>query len=252
MITRRRREGTTAQEALWSIPRSASIGSTLAACRAGIQLAPKATISNSTPAPRRRPGLSNSDLSSSAGFARVACEHTWAFGPAQAAPAQLSRVTLCSRSLGTPTGPPRRSPFSAGLSCLSILVREQTSTSKKEARMKPCTVNDNAQDDSIVQARHLHPYHREDRRRSRRRRAALGQALERRTCGRAYHATVASQRPALHRHQHSVAVGVGQRTRLRRTDLDDLPSGRRTSRPRPQGREGLASRLCEQHHAQRD
>jgi N-terminal domain of anti-restriction factor ArdC len=51
---------------------------------------------------------------------------------------------------GTPTAPPRRSPFSAGLSLLSILVREQTSTSKKEARMKPCTVNDNAQDDQSL------------------------------------------------------------------------------------------------------
>jgi hypothetical protein len=33
--------------------------------------------------------------------------------------------------------------------------------------------------------------------------------------------TVASQRPALHRHQHSVALGVGDHAGLRRIDLDD-------------------------------
>jgi hypothetical protein len=64
-------------------------------------------------------------------FTRVAGGRLWAFGPAQAAPAKLSRVTLCTRSLRHAAGPPRRPLFSAGLSLLSILVREQTSTSKR-------------------------------------------------------------------------------------------------------------------------
>ena len=57
--------------------------------------------------------------------------------------------------------------------------------------MKTCTVNDNTQDDQSLKQEHLRPHHGEDRRRPRRRRAAVGQALERRTRRRTYDATVA-------------------------------------------------------------
>ena len=39
---------------------------------------------------------------------------------------------------------------------------------------------------------------------------------------------------------------------FRRPDLDDLQAGQRTERPRPQGREWLACRLCQHHHPHRD
>ena len=72
----------------------------------------------------------------------------WAFG---SRPGRVSKAVtgdpVHSVPPARPPAPPRRPPFSAGLRLLSILVREQTSTTKKEARMKPCTVTDHAQDD---------------------------------------------------------------------------------------------------------
>jgi hypothetical protein len=54
-------------------------------------------------------------------------------------------VTLCSRSLGTPTGLPRRPPFSAGLSLLSISGERANVNFEKGGQHETCTVNDNAQ-----------------------------------------------------------------------------------------------------------
>ncbi len=88
-----------------------------------------------------------SELSSSAGFARVVGGRVSAVGPAQAAPAKLSRVNLCNRFLRHAHRPPAPSSFFRWVEFALHFGERANVNFEKEARMKPCPVNDNAQDE---------------------------------------------------------------------------------------------------------
>src|SRR6266568_6323147 len=81
-------------------------------------------------------------------FARVAGGRIWAFG------SSTGRASKAVTGDPVHSVPPARPPapravllFLLGCVCSPFWRESQTSTSKKEASMKPCTVNDNAQDD---------------------------------------------------------------------------------------------------------
>jgi hypothetical protein len=80
-------------------------------------------------------------------FARVASRRVWAVGPAQAAPAKLSRVNLCNRFLRHAHRPPAPSSFFRWVEFALHFGERANVNFEKEARMKPCPVNDNAQDE---------------------------------------------------------------------------------------------------------
>jgi len=158
-------------------------------------------------------------------------------GAVEPAPAQLSRVSLCNPSLRHgPTGPHApSSSFPLGWVCspfetanVNVEKGGQRATLYHTTAFSPINRPSNGVYDSIT--------------------AKIVAALEdgvgpwvrpwnaEHTAGRV--TPLRHNGQALHRHQHSVVVGVDPRAGLRRTDLDDLPPGRRTCRHIRKGEKG--------------